>query len=110
MSVKHQFSKKLKLLRLAAGFSQEELAIAVNRNKETISHLERGLSFPNAKTMDDLCIAIGVPAREFFSVSISGGERHNTIEEINVELLKLDAERLSICLDQVRALTKNSLP
>ena len=107
MDVKKQFSQRLKLLRKAKGLSQDELALAIGRTKETVSHLERGLSFPNAETFDRLCKELSFPAREFFAVTIEEGLKQQKVDEITIELSELDVSLLEICLDQIRALTKN---
>ena len=106
MNTKKQFSRRLKLLRKSKGVSQEKLAKIISRNVETVSHLERGLSFPNADTFDRICEALSTPPREFFSVSLEDGEKQKLIDEIDTELLKLDRQALDICLGQIRALTK----
>lgn len=106
MDVKEQFSKRMKLLRKAKGLSQDELAKAIGRTKETVSHLERGLSFPNADTFDRLCTVLSAPAREFFAITMEDGQKQQKLDEITVELTKLDLASLDICIDQIKALTK----
>lgn len=106
MSAKEQFSHRLKLLRKSQGVSQDQLAKLIERSVDTISHLERGLSFPNAETFDRICSALSIPPREFFSVTLEDGEKQEVRDKIDTELLKLNAQALDICLDQIRALTK----
>jgi len=106
MSAKKQFSHRLKLLRKIRKLSQQQLAERIDRSVETISHLERGLSFPNGETIDRLCEALSVPPRHFFSVTKEDGAKQQLIDKIDVELLLLDMNALEISFDQVRAMTK----
>lgn len=108
MSAKKQFSHRLKLLRKIRGLSQGQLSERIGRSVETISHLERGLSFPNAETLDRLCKTLQVPPREFFSVAKDDADRQHIIDEIDTELLKLQSADLQICLEQIRALSNRA--
>ena len=105
MTVKKQFARNLKLLRASNGLSQDEMAKAIGRNTETVSHLERALSFPNAATFDKLCKVLKVHPRAFFSVSHEDGKKGAIIDAINADLSKMSLTELSICSAQVKAFT-----
>ena len=94
MNVKQIFSRRLKALRKSAALSQDELAEAIGRNKQTLSHLERGLSFPSAETLDALCKVLNVPAREFFSVTVKDGQLQAIIDQITLKLHDADLKQL----------------
>lgn len=63
-------SLKLKLLRLQAGLTLEELARATDLTKSYVSKLERGLSTPSIGAGLKLARVLGVTAEELFSEAL----------------------------------------
>lgn len=60
------FVCKLKEYRLAAGFTQEELAARVGARRETIVRLEAGRYNPSLRLAYDISVAVGVPIEDIF--------------------------------------------
>lgn len=50
----------LKKFREAAGYTQQELAIRIGKSFRTIQSWERGVSYPNAEALCDLCDLFGI--------------------------------------------------
>lgn len=60
------FSKNIKLIRKEEGLTQEQLAEKSELTVKYISHLERGLSFPSAESLDKIASALKVPVFRLF--------------------------------------------
>ena len=58
------FSDNLKMLRKSKGFTQEELAIKVNVVRQTVSKWEKGLSVPDAVTLQKIAEVLDVSVNE----------------------------------------------
>jgi transcriptional regulator with XRE-family HTH domain len=104
------FGKRLKVLRQATGFTQDQLAEQVGKSSETISKLERGLIYPGVdmlillaenlnSSLDDL---VGVTHSEGLS-----GKQITLLSEAHVALKQMDEQLLDVALKQLQAL--NSL-
>lgn len=59
----------IRLLRLEAGLSQEQLALRVKINASEISNLERGLRNPKWETMKRLAKGLGVPCWQMVRIA-----------------------------------------
>ncbi len=65
--VKQQFGETLRELRLAAGFTQEELADAAELDRSYVGSVERGERNLSIENVCRLAAAIGVAPAELFS-------------------------------------------
>lgn len=84
-------SRNIKLIRRGKSLTQEQLAEQTDLTVKYISHLERGLSFPSADTLDKLASALDVPVyRLFYS------EDSNTIPR---DVLKKELHKI---IDELR--------
>jgi len=52
---------RIKRAREAAGLTQEQLAGLIDRTKEAVSNIERGVSLPGLDTLQTICDATKVP-------------------------------------------------
>ena len=59
-------SRNIKLIRRERHLTQEQLAEKTDLTVKYISHLERGLSFPSADTLDKLAAELNVPVYRLF--------------------------------------------
>lgn len=64
MDIKIQFGMRIKYLRGLKGWSQEDLALNSNINKNYISDLERGRRNPTLVVMERIAIAFGISLSE----------------------------------------------
>jgi len=60
------FGSRLRVLRRAAGLTQEEVAARTDLSVDFISLVERGKSAPSFDSLAKLADALGVEVREFF--------------------------------------------
>ena len=66
MTIEKQLGKRIKYLRIEKGWSQEELALESNINKNYISDLERGTRNPSVKILEKICIALDITFEVLF--------------------------------------------
>lgn len=57
---------KITKIRLEQELTQAELAEKVGISLETVSRLERGVTFPSLKTVNKIATVLEVPMKEFF--------------------------------------------
>lgn len=57
----------VKMLREKRGFSQEQLAVAIDRTWQAISHIETGKTLPPLPTLGALATALGVSMADLLS-------------------------------------------
>ena len=95
-----QIGKKIKLARIKAGYTQEQLAEKLSLSTRYISQLERGISFGTASTIINICKTLNISADFLFGDIISPNEFSN-IFDINfsknyIKLNKRNKEILHI--------------
>lgn len=64
---------RIKLLRVARGMSQEELAKMIGVTQGAVSQWEKGLTHPGFKVIPKLANALGVTSDELFGIKRTGG-------------------------------------
>ena len=64
--LKIDFGKRLQVLRLQAGMTQEELANEIGVTVESISNIERGVYGPKFDNLEKLAAVLDVQAMELF--------------------------------------------
>ena len=66
LTVQVILSRNIRFIRKERYLTQEQLAERTDLTVKYISHLERGLSFPSADTLDKLATALDVPVYRLF--------------------------------------------
>lgn len=83
-------------IRKGRGLTQSELAELIDVSIETISRLERGVSVPSLKTVENLSIALNVPLKVLFDFKYTIKLREPVTEkEISKLLAYLRTKRIS---------------
>jgi transcriptional regulator with XRE-family HTH domain len=67
--VQRRFGARLRQLRTARGWSQEELADRAKKHWTYVGGVERGERNPTLRVIADLAHALGVPIRDLFPES-----------------------------------------
>lgn len=75
--------KKIKIARLKAGYSQEELAEELSLSSRYISQLERGISFGGASTIINICKTLHITADFLFGELIDSENNYSNIFDID---------------------------
>lgn len=65
-SIERRLGSKITEIRLSQKLTQSRLAEKVNVSVETISRMERGVSFPSIKTLENIAMSLKVPLKNFF--------------------------------------------
>ena len=64
--LRKQFGKRLKTLRLQAGYTQEKLAEEVGISVDFLSLMERGINAPSFDNIEKLANSLGISIQELF--------------------------------------------
>jgi len=67
-SIEKQIGAKITEIRLTKRLTQAQLAEKVNVSVETISRLERGVSIPSLKTLENIAQSLNTPLKTFFEL------------------------------------------
>lgn len=85
-------SDNIRILRKQKGFTQEELAIRLHVVRQTVSKLEKGLSVPDADTLQRLAELLEVEVRQLLE---SGVDMEKGNSEVAEQLARIN-EQLAI--------------
>jgi len=75
------FSENLRAIRKSKGFTQEELALKVNVVRQTVSKWEKGLSVPDAITLQKIAEILEVSVSELLGAEIKEDNNRNELAE-----------------------------
>lgn len=83
------FGKRVRDLRKQKGWTQQELADAIDRTRDAVSNIERGLNGTHIKVAYLMAEAFGVPLVDLFDFGVSPSVRHDERAQLNklVQLL-----------------------
>lgn len=69
MGIKNELGKQIKRLRIAHGYTQEELSEMVDISQRALSSIELGNNFATAETIDKLLNAFNITSEELFTTN-----------------------------------------
>lgn len=69
-NLKQAFGANLKLIRKSKNITQEKLSEMIDIHPRQMSKIENGEHFPSAKSIEKICLALGVPLRVLFDFEI----------------------------------------
>lgn len=75
------FNENLKTLRKSKGFTQAELAIKINVVRQTISKWEKGLSVPDADTLQKIAEILEVDVSQLLGAEVPKEDNKNEVAE-----------------------------
>lgn len=75
------FNENLRELRKSKGFTQEELATKINVVRQTVSKWEKGLSVPDADSLQKIADVLEVDVSQLLGAKIEKEENKNEIAE-----------------------------
>ena len=67
-NIQKEFGKRIRALRLAKGYSQEELAFKAKLDRTYVGGIERGERNPSLKNITKLAEVLDVPISELFKL------------------------------------------
>ncbi len=109
MDIKKSVGLKIKEFRDAKNLTQADLAELTGRSVDTISHLERGISLPNFRTLELLGRELKVPMRQFFPNSdaeLRSGNRASLMARLEALIGELSERDLKTAIALVEALAE----
>lgn len=95
-------SDNIRILRKQKGFTQEELAIRLHVVRQTVSKWEKGLSVPDADTLQRLAELLEVEVRQLLG---SGADMEKGNSEVTEQLARIN-EQLAIKNRRARRIWK----
>jgi len=107
MDQKKRIGLRIRELRKAEGWSQELLAEKIGRSAETISHLERGLSYPKLESVIRLAAAFKMSVGDIIDpVTDPHAEpaRAKLLTDVKFVLNNMSNQHLETALSQLKAL------
>ena len=75
------FNENLKTIRQSKGFTQAELAIKINVVRQTISKWEKGLSVPDADTLQKIAHVLEVDVSQLLGAEVPKEDNKNEVAE-----------------------------
>lgn len=87
-SFNKSIGKNIKLARIKAKFTQEELAEEIGVSSRYISQLERGLAFGSANTIVSICKALNIDSNFLFNDLINTQDSTSINNLIDVKFLQ----------------------
>lgn len=84
--LKNRIGLRVREARTGAGYTQPQLAEAIDKTYETISKMERGETAPHIATLYDISVVLKVPMRFFFE-EIAGADEED-VSRRRLELLQ----------------------
>lgn len=90
---------KIAEIRLERKFTQAQLAEKMGLSVESVSRMERGVTFPSLKTMEKVGEALGVPLKSFFDFEDEDAKSDGFSRELSkliAQARKLDAGELAL--------------
>ena len=107
MGIKTELGRKIKRMRQNRGFTQEQLAEAVDISQRTLSGIEIGENFVTADTLDKIINALNTSTEELFATDHLR-EENDLLEEIydNINNIAKDSTKLDILYNVTKSLIK----
>jgi transcriptional regulator with XRE-family HTH domain len=102
--IQKEFGARVRAIRKQRELSQEHLAARVETSSETISNIERGLTWPRLATIIAIADTLEVGVSELLGDPLPPRREHPLIEEIVALLSDRDVDELRAVLDQTRTL------
>jgi transcriptional regulator with XRE-family HTH domain len=111
-SLSDSIAGRVKELRLAKGWSQEELAEEADLSRDAVSRIERGDRSPRIETLDLIAGAIGIPLSKLidFEVPVARGRvKDDILRSIKRSLDQVDPAMAKALLGAIRSVTQAHL-
>ena len=98
-------AKRVTQLRLKKGVSARSMSLSIGQNPVYINNIESGKALPSLSGLFYICDYFKITPLEFFDADNQNPEKLN---QIIVALKKLDDDQLSIVMEVIKGLSKNT--
>ncbi len=96
---------RIQLFRKQKHLTQEDLAFKINKSKDTVSNIERGLAFARIETLIDICNTLEIELKDLFDYPVSNDittKKVNLISDITKILASANSAKLEKYLEMIR--------
>lgn len=80
---------RVRRAREASGLTQSQLAERIDRTKEAVSNIERGVNLPGLDTLQAICDVTGIPLTAALEAIGDGGANEDKRAELNAVFRRL---------------------
>ncbi|TXN17246.1 helix-turn-helix transcriptional regulator [Methylobacterium sp. WL122] len=101
---------RAKRARERAGFTQEKLAELIERTKEAVSNIERGVNLPTIDTLERICGATEVPIAFMFEDSGSNRATIDLKARLDTAFFRLDNNSAKLAVEMIELMLRHSEP
>lgn len=107
MGIKKELGKQIKKIRVAKGYTQEELSEKIDISQRALSSIELGNNFATAETIDKLLDAFDITIEELFATNYLK-ETAILLKMINKNIAEIgdNPEKLEIIYNLTKSLNK----
>ncbi len=107
MGIKKELGKQIKKIRVAKGYTQEELSEKIDISQRALSSIELGNNFATAETIDKLIEAFDITIEELFATNYLK-ETAILLKMINKNITEIgdNPEKLEIIYNLTKSLNK----
>lgn len=105
-STKVLLGERIKEIRKAHGFSQEQLAVLVDIEQKHVSCIERGKNAPTIDRLQKISEVLNVPVKDFFE-NINATEHEACVRSIDELLQELDESAQKTAYKVIRGVIRS---
>lgn len=107
MGIKQEIGKQIKRVRVANGYTQEQLSEMADISQRALSSIELGVNFVTAETLDKILIALNITSEELFATDHLK-DSVELLKMINANIAKIsdNPEKLEIIYNLTKSLIK----
>lgn len=107
MTIKKEFGKQIKNLRVNNGYTQEKLAELLNISQRALSSIELGNNFVSAETIENLLNVFDITLEDLFATN-SFKESNELLKMINKNISEIgdNPKKLEIIYNLTKSLNK----
>lgn len=99
---------RAKRARERAGLTQEKLAELIDRTKEAVSNIERGVNLPTIETLERICGATQVPIAFMFEEAGTDRAAVDLKARLDTAYFKLSKEDAKLAVAMIELLSKRA--
>ena len=107
MGIKKELGRKIKIMRIQKGYTQEKPAEMADISQRALSSIESGENFASAETIDKLMEALETTAEDFFAVNnVKDASELLQMINRNIALIGNNSEKLEIIYNLTKSLKR----
>lgn len=105
-NLRKDFSRRLKEIREAKGFTQESLADEIDKNAQHVARLETNKTATSFDTLESLALAFGIEVKDLFDFKKEKVKKSGIREKLDILLRDISDEDLKLIYDVAKRILK----